>query len=360
MNWRLTIKQETLFRTGGLLLLLVIGAIIMLGILFRAGRTVEQVMVEKVNSLSALSEFKELVILGQKASIAWVHQPQDREAKAELRGILQQETASLKLRLTTVASTWPDTNQVRSLKSSLIYLDTLLSDQKKLAQLLANERSYSNEKAMAEAKTLLAEQVQPNAHRLLTLVGRLNAEKLAEFNKVRQELAANLASTRLYLIITTLLLVVPAMILTWGFANAMTRSLTQISSGLSQLALGQLPPPIEHTRADELGDIGELLNQVGGSFAQTANFARQIGQGNYDAEHHSLSEQDQLGNALVQMRDRLRVVAEEDRRRNWANEGAAKFADLMRSANDSSAKLAARLIAELVNYMGPTKATFSS
>jgi putative methionine-R-sulfoxide reductase with GAF domain len=358
MNWRLTIKQETLFRTGGLLLFLVIGGAVMLGILFRAGRTVEQVMVEKANSLSALSEFKEMVILGQKSSIAWVYQPQDREAKAELRGILQQETASLKLRLTTVAATWPDTNQVRSLKSSLIYLDTLLGHQKKLTQLLANERSYANERSLAEAKTLLAEQVQPTAQRLLALVSRLNGEKFAEFNQVRQELAANLANTRVYLIITILILVVPALILTWGFANAMTQSLGQISSNLGQMALGQLPPPIKRTRADELGDIGELLNQVNESFAKTANFARQIGQGNYEAEHHSLSEQDQLGNALVQMRDRLRTVAEEDRRRNWANEGAAKFADLMRTANDSSAKLAARLISELVNYIGANQGNF--
>ena len=63
----------------------------------------------------------------------------------------------------------------------------------------------------------------------------------------------------------------------------------------------------------------------------TSLFAENIGNGNYKTEFKPLSEHDVLGNALINMRDNLSKVAEDDKKRNWATEGMAKFGEILRN-----------------------------
>ena len=58
-----------------------------------------------------------------------------------------------------------------------------------------------------------------------------------------------------------------------------------------------------------------------------------------------------MGGALIQMRDNLKQAADEDRKRNWATEGLAKFADILRSGNDNLGQLSDSIISNLVKYM---------
>jgi PAS domain S-box-containing protein len=52
------------------------------------------------------------------------------------------------------------------------------------------------------------------------------------------------------------------------------------------------------------------------------------------------------------MRDNLKKVAEEDKKRNWATSGMAKFGEILRNYNDNFEKLADEIIASLVKYIG--------
>jgi len=357
-NWRRTIKQETLLRTGGLLLFLVVGGAVMLISLIGAGRMLDRSIVEKVNSIVVLAEFKKIILTSQQSSTAWVFHPRDREAKARLRKIIQQEGALIHLKLTSAASVWPDTNQVRSLKTAMLDFDTLLIDQKALVQLLAIERNYADPALFDKATKLAEDRLLPNSRQLQAAVARLITEKNTEFGKARRELSDNMANTRLLLVIIILIIVVPSLILTWSFATQMTSSLNLIVNGLQKLSLGEIPAPIRDKRDDELGDIGLMVNSVSESYAITVKFAEQIGQGNYEANIASLGDKDLLSNALMHMRERLTIAAEEDRRRNWANEGSAKFADLLRANNQSTTQMGTQLIAELIRYIGANQGNF--
>src|SRR5690606_29724611 len=64
-----------------------------------------------------------------------------------------------------------------------------------------------------------------------------------------------------------------------------------------------------------------------------------------------LSEHDVLGNALLDMRSNLAKVAEDDKKRNWATEGMAKFGEILRTNNSDLAKLADEIIGNLVKYL---------
>jgi len=64
-----------------------------------------------------------------------------------------------------------------------------------------------------------------------------------------------------------------------------------------------------------------------------------------------LSEHDVLGNALINMRDNLSKVAEDDKKRNWTTEGLAKFGELLRTNNNDVQKLSEEIISNLVKYI---------
>ena len=81
-------------------------------------------------------------------------------------------------------------------------------------------------------------------------------------------------------------------------------------------------------------------------------FAENIGKGNYETNFEQLSEDDTMGEALIRMRNNLKQAADEDRKRNWATEGLAKFADILRSRNDNLSELSDSIISNLVKYMG--------
>src|SRR5258706_7508104 len=57
-----------------------------------------------------------------------------------------------------------------------------------------------------------------------------------------------------------------------------------------------------------------------------------------------------LADSLIEMQAKLRTMNEEERKRQWANEGLAKFVDILRSSNDNLATLGDRVIASLVQY----------
>ena len=83
----------------------------------------------------------------------------------------------------------------------------------------------------------------------------------------------------------------------------------------------------------------------------TSLFAENIGNGKYNTEFKPLSEHDVLGNALINMRDNLSKVAEDDKKRNWATEGMAKFGEILRTNTNDLGKLAEEIIGNLVKYL---------
>ena len=126
-----------------------------------------------------------------------------------------------------------------------------------------------------------------------------------------------------------------------------------------QMAKGILPKDKIKEGKDEIGQMSYALNQLVTSLKDVSNFANQIGRGNFDTGFKPLSAEDNLGNSLIQMRDELKAAAdeekkrkEEDDQRNWATQGQARFAEILRENNDNMEELSYDVISNLVKYLG--------
>lgn len=109
---------------------------------------------------------------------------------------------------------------------------------------------------------------------------------------------------------------------------------------------------------DVVGDIAESTSKLIQWINRTGRFARHIGKGNFNAEYRLFNENDELGKALLDMRQSLyKSKQKEDERikeneiRNWTSQGVARFAELLRHTSKSMEEYTYSIICELINFL---------
>ena len=182
-----------------------------------------------------------------------------------------------------------------------------------------------------------------------------------ELLKARNDQFAAAQSTTKFLQVTVLLLVA-------GSLSFLFRSLArqqtarkdlfrQIDGQNRRLILDVRPDAAgmdTQTEADEKAVVEGLITNL----RNATEFIVQIGQGHYEGTipgitaQNLAANQDNLSGSLLRMREQLRQVAEEDRRRNWTTEGLAHFADLLRLHGNNQEGLGDKIIRFLVKYLG--------
>ena len=143
-------------------------------------------------------------------------------------------------------------------------------------------------------------------------------------------------------------------------ARSISQPMQHTTNMLKKMALGDIDSveKLELIRQDEIGQMSDSLNRLIEGLNRTAHFAREIGNGNLDQEFHLLSDDDVLGNALIDMRQSLKHAEQEEEKRKiedekqrWATEGIAKFGEILRNYNNDIDELSFHLMSNLVNYL---------
>jgi len=131
-----------------------------------------------------------------------------------------------------------------------------------------------------------------------------------------------------------------------------TRAINKIVEKLKIMTEGRRSEKMEVKANDEIGLMADSLNKLIDGFESYKNFAQNIGHGNLNADFKPLSNEDELGNSLLEMRDSLQRVAEKEQREKWLTEGYTQFAEILRRNNDNIQTLALEIITNLVKKLG--------
>lgn len=128
---------------------------------------------------------------------------------------------------------------------------------------------------------------------------------------------------------------------------------------VKELSLGKFNNKIAINRTDEIGEIYESINKLALGLSETTNFAKEIEKGNYEYSFDPMSDDDVLGNALIDMRESLKKADDEEQlrqieneKRNWSTQGLAKFGDILRQNGNDMSELSYQIIENLVEYVG--------
>lgn len=109
---------------------------------------------------------------------------------------------------------------------------------------------------------------------------------------------------------------------------------------------------------DELAEMGRSLNNLMETLSKTAEFAKKIGQGDFNAQYQALSEHDVLGNALVDMQKNLQVGQEQEEIRqlerkklNWSQDGLTELSEVLRTSTDDFEEYLLSILSYVLKYI---------
>lgn len=136
-----------------------------------------------------------------------------------------------------------------------------------------------------------------------------------------------------------------------------TNSIITVQNKLFRMSKGYIVEIEKAKQKDEIGEMNMSLNDLINGINTYSEFASAIGKGNLDAEFNPLSENDDLGISLLDMRAGLKSAkteeenrAKENERRHRANEAFAMFSELMRKGSDNMFELSYSVINKLVEF----------
>jgi GAF domain-containing protein len=111
----------------------------------------------------------------------------------------------------------------------------------------------------------------------------------------------------------------------------------------------------KHLPENEIGNLARKINETMEQLRDATDFVEKIGEGNLEINYQDLDTKylkgkNKLADSLVSMQGKLKTLNEEEQKRQWSNEGLAKFVDILRSSSDDMHALGDNIIAALVQY----------
>lgn len=151
------------------------------------------------------------------------------------------------------------------------------------------------------------------------------------------------------------------MLMLFFVANNLTRPIRRITQSLNRLSKGEISNDLilKLNTGDEIETMANSLNISIEGLNKKSSFANSIGEGKLESELQLLGDDDILGKSLLDMRnslvkaqneEKIRIIG--DKKRTWANEGFALFADILRQNNDNLENLADEVLKQIVKYTG--------
>jgi PAS domain S-box-containing protein len=112
--------------------------------------------------------------------------------------------------------------------------------------------------------------------------------------------------------------------------------------------------PYRIVNINEINQLKKTVERLDAQIKSARAFIKDIESGNLSSDVDNtlaLGEDEHvLGASLLSMRDQMKKIADDEKQRNWATEGLAKFVDILRSNNDNLKDLGQVIISNIVKY----------
>jgi PAS domain S-box-containing protein len=336
--------------------ILIVLFIIVATVIFLNGNTIKTAVTGSKESFrpskDAVNDFILLATRARMLSTNWVYLQTNSDDKDALRQLHTDDYPKVRANIDKLKVSWNDTLR-QQIDSVFDKFDALIKIQKE--SIIANLQSFENYedptvKFMAENS--IESEVTPMTNDIIDRLEKIASIQNAITEQADNKVISSIDNLRwltlglggIFLIVSTISAIY--------LLNSVTKPVAFLQNIVVKLGRGEL---VEEKRAkfnnDEIGDMALAMDNLVNGLKATTSFAENIGNGNYRSDFKPLSDHDVLGNALINMRSNLAKVADDDKKRNWATEGLAKFGEILRTNNNDLLKLSDEIIGNLVKYL---------
>ncbi len=301
-----------------------------------------------IQSFISLKELKNLNSIAFKLTSNWIYQPNQPD-KESLKTIFDSDYPTQAKRLSDIVAA----SEAKSVEATALLkkMEGIIALEKEVTRKLSADSLYSNDVAVDQAITLLTGKIKPDVDEFNKEVDELIGLQQKALDKANEEKASAYSFLTFTVVISTLIYAIVGVIASLVSVKAIVNPINTLKEIVLNLSQGKIDELTIKTKHDEVGEMVGAIGKLIEGIKSNTTFAIHIGEGNYNSSFQPLSKEDQMGNALLQMRSNLKKNAEEDARRNWATAGLAEIGEILRRTDQSSETLYDQIILFLVKYM---------
>ncbi len=353
---RLTIGRLILTGTLGVVFFFLIGNIIGISKLNKSISDIEYINKEIDQSLDILLEFKNIVPMNRMYTTNWVFIQNSTDDKNELIKIREEKWIALNEKIQKNKVLF---NEYSDLIDSLAndFINLLAEAEDPVINGLKSFDDYNDPFAMMMASEFVEEVLSPKSMSLNKAITEVYEKKLAKSIELKEGMIDGFNN------LTTILILISIVALSFGIIVAkvlndlISRPVVKLVNVIEVLRKGEIPTVDDYDKDNEIGDMFKSIRQLVTGIKSYTFFATKVGEGDFSAQFEKLGENDILGTSLLGMRDNLVKFSDEEKKRNWASEGLAKFATILRQ-EDNLTELTKTVVSNLVKYVNANQAGF--
>ncbi len=274
---------------------------------------------ELINVLTPSKEYvievNALTVESRQLAAQWVNDQgrNDVDYKLRLKEIISDEIPEKMTHIDELAVNWVDKNDLQLLKGIKSSLEALFNGYREIMGLLTDISSYDDPFKLFTARGILDQngEVGKNLKDLNKSIDLLQISLVTKeensLSLVRtssEESRTKFQSLRFYWLLGGCLIIF-AIIIAIFTTKTIVRPVNTLREVLISLGKGIFPKQQIDIRNDEIGDMSTAVVNLADGLKKTTNFAKEVGQSNFNSPYRPLSNEDVLGHALLKMRDEL-------------------------------------------------------
>lgn len=349
---RFTIGNKILAGFLSLIILFIINA----SIIFFTGNNIDKVVEQSSQNIrpskDAINELILMVTRSKMLITNWVYLQSNTEDKQALRDLHNFDYPALKERVSALMPQWESDSQRMLMDTVFTKFEVMMEAQKGVMSQLVTFENYEDPLTKLLAEDAIESQIIPQTTTITKLLTKIAGFQAAVTAESDAQLTTSTKRLRNITLILSAITVALGLVSAFLMIRSITVPVNYLKSIVVKLGKGELVED-KNTKFnnDEIGEMAKAMDNLVNGLKATTLFAENIGKGSYTSDFTPLSEHDVLGNALINMRDNLSRVADEDKKRNWATEGLAKFGEILRTNTNDLGKLTDEIILNLVKYL---------
>lgn len=228
-------------------------------------------------------------------------------------------------------------------------LEDIIQTAAKDSNIMNNATAINKTKSLNETITRLDSQADSLGSEMFKVFAALEDSTHIIVDKSRLSSQQVASSSKTASVIFSLIGLLVSVVLGVFIAIRISKPIIALSGNVKKLEQGNFPEELEIKEHDEVGFMINAINSLTRTLKKIALFAQDVGNNKLDVEAEFNSE-GVLGHSLINMRNSLKKVSQEDTKRNWVTMGIAQFSDLLRTEQEDVKELGDTIISKLVKY----------
>lgn len=319
----------------------------------RTNKRIDQEITDiQIPSMMLVKDFRSMVIESKKLTNNWIYLPNQQE-KDRFKVLIDVEYPALSQKIKTLNAHAEKAGSLKIPEDIFVQFNNIVEGGKRVTTYLADDEAYSSDSLVDLAISTFEANVLPQVKALDEELNKAITDKesyLTEKSTEKETASNNLS----LLMIASLVLILGVGVLASFFSTlSIVKPLKDLKNIIASLGNGEITEQKSHLnlRSDEIGEMAIAIDTMIKGLISKAEFADEIGKGNYEKDFHLLGDKDRMGFALIDMRNNLKKNAEEERKRNWATTGLAQIGEILRRTDLSADQLYNDILSFSVKYL---------